>query len=308
MDGPCPPSPFAIMELSPRRSFLMGWLAGVIAFVLTISWVTTSMNLYGHMPMFLSTLLLFLLATYLGLFFGLYAFGIAKLEKSLSPIGTVVGASCLWVTLEFLRTHFLSGLPWALLGYSQYQWLQVIQFADLTGVYGVSFLLVLVNYTVFTLIRWGINQRDKSNLKTFPWHVPAITLALLACVLLYGAIQLNGVSSVGKETLTIGVVQANIDQAHKWDPAFRQETINQYASLSGAVAQDTDLIIWPEAATPFLYEREPLYQNQIKRLVRQIHTPLVFGSPTLRYHQNKQPFLLNSAYLLNVSGEYCRAL
>ena len=104
-------------------------------------------------------------------------------------------------------------------------------------------------------------------------------------------------------TLTIGAVQANIDQAHKWNEAYRQETLNRYADLSKQAANHIDLLIWPEAATPFLFEREPAYQGEILQIAHDAQSPLLFGSPTLRYEKNGSPYLLNSAYLLTSSGQ-----
>ena len=80
-------------------------------------------------------------------------------------------APCLWVALELLRTYVLSGLPWSLLGYSQYRQLDVIQIADHLGVYGVSFLVVLTNVALAELYLWLMlftNQASIRDVVLFP--------------------------------------------------------------------------------------------------------------------------------------------
>jgi apolipoprotein N-acyltransferase len=105
-----------------------------------------------------------------------------------------------------------------------------------------------------------------------------------------------------KATIQVGVVQPNIDQAVKWDQGFREETLRRYDHLTESFGYGTDLIIWPEAATPFVYEREPLYQLQLVAMATRASAPLLFGSPAVRFDTDRKPYLLNSAYLLSPEG------
>ena len=135
------------------QAFLRGWLAGFLAFTGTMYWVVIAMHLYGKVPLPISVGLMLVLAGYLGLYVGLYAWGFIRLEQRWAAAAWIA-APCLWVSLEYVRTHAFSGLPWGLLGYSQFQRLPLIQIANITGVYGVSFLIVLVNVSLFFLFRW----------------------------------------------------------------------------------------------------------------------------------------------------------
>ncbi|HET8580225.1 MAG TPA: apolipoprotein N-acyltransferase [Nitrospiraceae bacterium] len=297
----------AIDGAHPRRAFWVGWLAGLIAFIGTMFWVVTAMHLYGKMPLLASYAVMLLLTTYLGLYVALYALAIAWLRKNLSPFA-FLAAPFIWVTLELLRTHLLSGLPWALLGYSQYQWLLIIQIADLTGVYGVSFLIVLVNAAIAEVALW-IVHRFKQPLGPFPWLSPTAAALMVALTLFYGHAQLNHSQDTASasprdshRSIFIGLIQPNIDQAQKWDAAFRRATLDRYAKLTAQAAQGSALILWPEAATPFLFEQELLYRLEVMELVRTHNVPLLFGSPALRHFPNGRPYLLNSAYLLLPDG------
>ena len=293
----------AIDGLTPKQSFWWGWFGGIIGFAGTISWVITAMHSFGKVPLVISVFLMILLASYLGLYVGLYTLGVSWFKK-VGPLFLCIAAPSLWVALELLRTYLFSGFPWALLGYSQYQWLPIIQVADITGVYGISFLIVLVNVTIFQLISWTVSK-ESLGILPLPWPSLTFTVVLFCLAFFYGIWQLDRhlEQNLSAEKLTVGVVQANIDQARKWDQSFRQETVNRYDTLSRQAAQDTDLLIWPESATPFFFEREPTYQQQVARVVEETDTPLLFGSPTLRRHEDGSPYLFNSAYLLTTQGE-----
>lgn len=300
------PLHLAIAGAHPRRAFWIGWLAGLMAFVGTMFWVVTAMHLYGKMPLLASYAVMILLTTYLGLYVAFYALAIAWLRKTLCPFA-FFAAPFIWVTLELLRTHFLSGLPWALLGYSQYQWLLAIQIADLTGVYGVSFLVVLVNAALTEVGLWMVHRSRRAG--SFPWLSATAATLGVSLTLLYGQAQLNASpdaasasSGDSDRSISIGLVQPNIDQAKKWDAAFRRETLDRYARLTAQAAEGSALVIWPEAATPFLFEQEPPYRLEVMALARAYNVPLLFGSPALRHFPNGRPYLLNSAYFLSPDG------
>ncbi len=297
------PLHLAVEPVTPRRAFRIGWLSGLIGFTGTMSWVVTAMHLYGKMPLAASYAVMVLLTAYLGSYVALYAVGYAKLRRA-APSLLFLTAPGLWVSLELLRTYFLSGLPWALLGYSQYRWLAIIQFADHTGVYGVSFLIVLVNLALTELMNWLLARVRRRDQVRFAWQAPAAAVFAVTIAWAYGQNALDAhAASPDTRTLSIGLVQANIDQAHKWDVAYRQETLERYRRLTAQVADRSDLIIWPEAATPFFFELEPQYRLEVTAMAREARAPILFGSPALRYSLDRRPYLLNSAYLLSPDGQ-----
>ena len=288
---------------SPKQGFFRGWLAGIAAFTGTMYWVVIAMNQYGHMPLPVSIAVMLLLALYLGLYIGAYALAVVWVEHRKTSLAWIA-APCIWVALEFLRTYAFSGLPWGLLGYSQFRWLSIIQIADITSVYGLSFLIVLVNVSVFHTCHRLIATTTRLPEIRRPWLPLAVTLPVFLIVWAYGEGSLLRSLSApqSQPTLAIGIVQPNIDQAKKWDATYRMETLDRYARLTAPAANGTDLVLWPEAATPFLFEQEPVYQSIVKDLVVEAQVPLLFGSPVVQRHPNGRPYLLNSAYLLDTSG------
>jgi apolipoprotein N-acyltransferase len=294
----------ALNGLSRRRqAFWLGWIAGIISSTGIMAWVVTAMHTYGKVPVVFSYGIMLLLTAYLGLYVGLYSAGVVWF-RMLVPRYGLFAAPCLWVALELLRTYVLSGLPWSLLGYSQYRQLDVIQIADHLGVYGVSFLIVLTNVALAELYLWLMPLFRGFRPARLPWELVTTAAMLMGLSWAYSTsfIAREGIEP-SKATLQVGVVQPNVDQAVKWDQSFRDETLRRYDRLTESFGYGVDLVVWPEAATPFIYEREPVYQLQLLAMATRAGAPLLFGSPAVRFDSDRKPFLLNSAYLLSPDGQ-----
>ena len=131
---------FALEGKSKAKAFFFSYFIGVIFWSATIYWL-----MHVTLP---GTIVLIL---YLALYFGL--FGIIFSYFRFQTSGSLLLLPSSWVLLEYLRSHMLTGFPWALLGYSQYLNLPAIQIADITGAWGVSFLIMLINVGVYSLVR-----------------------------------------------------------------------------------------------------------------------------------------------------------
>ncbi|HEU4502628.1 MAG TPA: apolipoprotein N-acyltransferase, partial [Nitrospira sp.] len=261
---------------SSRRSqaFWLGWLAGIVSSTGIMSWVVTAMHTYGKVPLVISYIIMLLLTAYLGLFVALYSAGVVWF-RMLVPRYGLFAAPCLWVALELLRTYLFTGLPWSLLGYSQYRQLDVIQIADHLGVYGVSFLIVLTNVALAELYLWLMPLFRGFRPARLPWELVTTSAMLVGLSWAYSTslIVSEGMEQL-KTSLRVGVVQPNIDQAVKWDQAYRDETLKRYDRLTESFGYGVDLVVWPEAATPFIYEREPVYQLQLVSMASRASAPL----------------------------------
>lgn len=296
------PLHLALDQCSRQRAFWIGWWSGLLAFTGIMAWVVTAMTTYGKVPHLVSYAILILLTSYLGLYVGLYAFAVVWL-RDLIPRYGIFFAPCFWVALEWIRTYLLSGLPWCLLGYSQYRELELIQIADHTGVYGVSFLVVLVNLALAEWLLWMMPFFRRFHPVQLPWELLTMTAAFMVLSWFYSSAVLSGEGpKQAKASITVGVVQPNVDQSIKWDAAFRDETMQRFERLTAQLGTKTDLIVWPEAATPFLLEREKDYQLELISWAERARAPLLLGSPALRYYPDRRPYLLNSAYLLSPDG------
>jgi apolipoprotein N-acyltransferase len=289
----------ALKGQTVRNGLWLGGITGLFYFAGTVHWVTNSVHFYGNIPVVPASLITLLLCAYLALYPALFGAAAVSLRER-HPALFFLAAPALWTALELARTYVFSGFPWSLLGYSQYSVLTVIQFADLTGVYGVSFLIVLVNAAAAELI---IERKRFSG--------ASIVVIVMALVLAYGAIKLRA-PEPAKE-ITISVVQGNIEQDKKWNPAYQAETIGIYKRLTlEARKARPGLVIWPETATPFYFTgsriSDRLHTADLMAFVRQNEVPLLFGSPTFEVQPNRRVVGRNSAFLLTgegrLAGEY----
>lgn len=308
-----------IMNASGRGSFFLGWITGVVFFTGSLRWLTHTMVHYGHMPEWLSYPVLLLLTAYLAVYPGLFALTASFLANQRTWI-RLTALPAAWTALELTRTYLFTGFPWSALGYSQAGTLPVIQMVEFTGVYGVSFVIVFVNAALAAALAAARPTADMTipiPVASFvsmpgpplPLRGVAGPLGLAALVLLgvsvYGHWRLDQMAGAGADAapVTVAVVQGNIDQEQKWDPAFRRETIERYQTLTREQAdQPLDLVVWPEAAMPFFFERDVAYRQELLDFVVQGRTPLLFGSPAIDAGVGERPRLYNSAYLVTADG------
>ena len=288
---------YSIEGKGSYRSFKLGFLTGIVSFLGILYWILVAVHTYGNIPLVPSVLILLLLVAYLSLFIGAFAF-LTRLIQIRSGFQPILFTPFLWVALEYLRSLLLTGFPWANLSYSQYLNLPFIQMADITGAYGPSFVILLVNATLF----WILRQWPK---RIFPFKEVIVTAILLLGFLIYGYIKMGMVDRqvIQNPPLKIGLVQGDIDQSIKWDKAFQLETLKIYEKLSFRVAEEKpDLIIWPETATPFFFQDAKEYQPLVLDIPKKTSAFLLFGSPFYKIERGKVNHY-NSAYLVSPSGE-----
>jgi apolipoprotein N-acyltransferase len=278
-----------------KRPFASGFVCGCSFFATVLYWLNIVMTTYGGLNLLFALLAYLFLIVYLALYFACATWVACRFEMQLKwPV--VLTLPILWVALEYLRGNLLTGFPWALLGYSQQNFSLAIQSCDVTGVYGVSLLLVAVNCALAWLIR-----EPRSRLS---WLGAVAVLLVSISHFGYGFWR-NGQSLDQRdEQLRVALIQGNIDQALKWSPDHRQATIDKYRQLSSQAAADKpELLIWPEAATPFyLQEKSPL-AGQVRQVPVQQETYLLVGSPAYQQQAEDQYSYYNSAYLFSPAGK-----
>ena len=294
---------YAMENSSPQRAACLGFITGMVFYNSGLSWINNTLINYGGLHWVLSFGALGLLSAYLSFFIALFCYLLRRVCAS-NRIHFFLFAPVLWVSLEYLRsTHSKYGFSWLGLGYSQFQNLPVIQPAEWTGVYGVSWIILFFNSGVYLSWKcWREQNTKKWELKT-GWRILSVTLLIFAIWLVYGSQRLAHFSKNPNQKIKIGLIQGNVEQFMKWDPIYQNLVINKYRDLTLKAAQKKpDLIIWPETATPFYFEENPNETDLIRNLVREIQIPLLFGSPHRKKIKNEKIYF-NSAYLLSESGE-----
>jgi apolipoprotein N-acyltransferase len=211
-----------------------------------------------------------LISLYLAQYVAVWGLVVAWTRRRTELPLTVVAAP-IWVACEYLRCQlgFLS-LPWAQLGDSQYESLALLQIASLTGVYGLSFLIVFVNAALTEAILQG---RRGLGIPRSSW----IAALLLIAVFVHGVAVLARRPT--PESTRIAVVQGNIPQERKWDAAFRQATLEKYATLTREAARhQPTLIVWPETAVPGDVQHDARLRRAVSAIASEAGTHLLVGT------------------------------
>jgi len=270
----------ALDRQQARGVFPTAFLAGFLFFGLTLYWIV-----YVTLPGAV------VLSLYLGLYVGLFGLAFRFARARFGWAGRCVWLASFWVVLEYLRSHVMTGFPWALLAYTQASNVLAIQIADIIGAYGVSFLLVFTNTAFFEALTARGSSRAVRVLR------PAGIAAVLALWLGYGAWRL-GQDPHLSSPLKVSLVQGNIAQEIKWVPRFSQNIFSKYTLLTQIVRlkDDPDVIVWPETSFPDLLEAG-VDDAPLRKLARAVGRPLLIGSIRLDGWD-----YFNSAFLYLPSG------
>lgn len=289
------------------RVFGYAWLQGLVCYIVSLYWIEYTLHHFAGVNPILAAIPLVLLAAVMALFFGLAVWA-AQLMTARLALPIFVTLPIAWPAVEWLRTFFPIGFPWNLLGYTAYRNLELIQFAEITGVYGVSALIVFFNAVVFVVLVGRHNRRVQT------WGLGALT-ALMIAVLAFGTIRLDTLRSErpsGK--IRVGMVQGDIPQSIKWDPGFLDSSFNVYVQQTEQAArQHVDVVIWPEAAAAFFFQPgtaypprfagDAIYRDRLLNLAERTRVPILFGAPALGIAPDGMVGTYNRAYLVSSAGK-----
>ncbi len=296
---------FAIQNQTLGTVAGRGFFAGMIFYFFGLNWVTNTLVNYGNISKGLSFLILGLLAAYLSFYVALSCVLTVKWSQG-KPVYFFLLAPLVWTSLEYLRsTHATFGFSWLGLGYSQFQTLTIIQPAEITGVYGISALIVLGNAALhFSLNAW-VSRLESPDEWKMSKGVIGVTALVMGLWLGWGGWALNRTQSQidSSAKIRVGLAQGNIEQHLKWNRLYRQATMEFYKELTLQAAQEKpELIVWPEAAVPFYYSLDPLGTKYVQDIARASGVPLLFGSP---YKENVDGTLLdfNRVFLISPQGD-----
>ena len=235
---------------------------------------------------------------YGGIPFGLLLAVYARCSDRVPGAARAPLAAWSWAAMEMLRTTLFTGMPWELLGHTQFRQLWLVQIADLGGVYAISFLVALASVAFAELVA-DVRRVPLEGSDLRRRLVPVTALFLATCA--YGAHARALYAGPGREpALAVAIVQGNVPNAYRWKRAHVERTLSTYVSLTESTRKQVpDLVIWPENAVDFYLEREPLLRTQLARAAALAPGGLLVGSPRLAAEGEAR----NSAQLLGADGE-----
>jgi apolipoprotein N-acyltransferase len=289
------------------RVFGWSYLQGFAANVVGLYWIPVPLHDFANVRIEFAIFPMLLLAGAVAINTAI-AIWAAEFVARRARLPMVLTMPIAWTALEWFRTYVPASFPWNLLGYVAYRNLELIQFAEFTGVYGVSALIMFFNAVVYVVI----SRRGSTRLQT---ACLSTLTALMIAMVAFGAWRINNLKNAPSTgSFKVAMIQANIPQSLKWDPNFLPQSFKAYQDGTVDAAQrGADLIAWPEAAAAFLFQPDdrypPMlasdaqYRTALLTLAKNVGKPILFGAPALAVKDDRVAGFYNRAYLVNAKGE-----
>jgi apolipoprotein N-acyltransferase len=291
-----------LLPAKPLQGFLLAYVCGILWYGGTCYWIYSTMRQYGgvNAPAAVGILVLFCL--YLALYHG--AFGLLiSLFANGSPFSrrALVLVPVTWVAVELARTR-ITGFPWDLLGVAQVDNIPLARIAAATGVYGVSFEIMIVS-TAWAAV--FLVHRDKRQ---------SLLIASIAATVVLQAGQLMPAPALHADKSAV-LVQANVPilEGADWTRDYFNTTLSELSALSlnpnsssAAQSSHADLIVWPESPAPF-YSSDPLFRNALSSIAREANTWVLAGGigvTNASQNPDRPTTIYNSAQLVSPTGEW----
>jgi apolipoprotein N-acyltransferase len=316
-----------LLPATPAQAFLLAYCCGILWYAGTCYWIYNTMRQYGGVGTAAALGLLFLFCLYLALYHGAFGLLISLLANRARSeaqstrnegAGTSPGTRLVlllspfvWVAVELARTR-ITGFPWDLLGIAQVDNIPLSRIATVTGVYGLSFEIMVVNTALAAafVIRGERSKRGQ--------RIP-LRLATIGAVIVLQAGRLISPPAVPTDH-TARLVQANIPilQGGDWTKEYFDGTVRDLGMVSlnkpgenqagsgGAAVTHPDLIAWPESPAPF-YATDPAFRDSVSNIAREAQTWVLVGNLGVRNASEtpqRATELYNSGSLVSPGGEW----
>jgi apolipoprotein N-acyltransferase len=284
-----------LQPATPIQAFLLSYVCGILWYAGTCYWIFDTMRHFGGLSAPVAVLALFLFCCYLGLYHGFFGLLLSLLTwPGRDYRRPLVLAPFLWVAVELARTR-ITGFPWNLLGIAQVDNAALCRLAGFTGVYGISFEILLVNVALAAAF---LVPREKRG---------AMLVAALAAGTVLQAGKLVEPPTEKPDHLAL-LVQQNIPVSASWTPVYFQNTLNDLIDLTtksaATSASRIDLIVWPESPAPF-FANDGKFRDAVGGMARATKAWTITGSigngPPV---PGKEASAFNSAALVSPDGEW----
>jgi len=312
-----------LLPARPGQAFLLAYACGILWYAGTCYWIYNTMRQYGGVGTLAAAGLLFLFCLYLAIYHGVFGLLISLLASpdagdATNPFSrrALLLAPFAWVAVELARAR-ITGFPWNLLGISQVDNIPLAHIATVTGVYGLSFEIMVVNTALAAafVLRTARGERSKRK---------PLLLATAAAIVVLQAGQLISPPALPTDH-TARLVQQNIPvlQGGDWTKEYFEGTLRDLGRISlsapdlnvtgqeqppaaSARSVRPDLIVWPESPAPF-YSTDPMLRDTVSNIARQAQTWMLVGSLGIRNAgetPERATELFNSGSLVDPAGEW----
>jgi apolipoprotein N-acyltransferase len=292
-----------LSRASAGGAFLAGAAYGAVFFAAVVPWVVGAVAAYFSAGVVAATAFGALIcALFVSGWVGLFAVAARTLLRR-GRWQAFLGIPALWVAYELARATLLTGLPWELLGHSQWQRLSLIQVADLGGVYALSFVIAAVNVGIYLVVRTATRTARPRRLARAAAPL-AVALALVASCVVYGDWRIARTTETSpQDTAILALAQGDLPASWRWERSNAERNLLAYVGLSRrAIAEShPDLLIWPEYAVTLYPERDAGLLTALRELAHRTPAGLIFGAPRVVEEPSHTRYF-NSAYHIATTG------
>jgi len=280
---------------SPRDSFKIGHMFGFVYFVSLLWWIVALVPSADiKIPGVMSPALI-LIGLYLGLFSGLFMWLMSRFAQF--RVGAMLlGAPALWVLIEVVRSSGELAFPWGNVGYALVESPPMIQITSITGLFGLTWLVLMINVLLASVVVLRMRAR-----------VISVTAAvvLVFAVWWYGHTSISNWNDVQRPTVSVAIVQPDIDLAIKWKPEFKDSTLRLIERLSReAASTGAEFVIFPETSAPVYIENDSRYKNTLVNLATELQVAIYIGFLDHRYNGPDDALnIFNSSGVFDPSGQ-----
>ncbi len=299
----CVPFFVYIFKTDQKQALLCALFTGLGHFLLQLYWIVFVLGHYGGLPLYLSVPALLLLALYMAGYVLLFVPVARLFVRCFSPTVCLLLLPALWVGLDSLRSVLFSGFPWMDLGYGLAEVPLLYQSADIWGIAGLSFLVLLVNSFFALCFTRGASWGSRFRL--------AFPLCLICLVTgFYSGWRWQDMDSRVRnaDSISVGIVQGNVDQGQKWSASRLGRTVQDYVKQSRKLMMlqgslRPDLLVWPETSMPFFPVNHP-FLPPVERMLQTEKVMLLAGAPWVERDTGKagKPRYYNSAVFFDENG------
>jgi apolipoprotein N-acyltransferase len=222
-------------------------------------------------------------------------------RRTINTTWAVVSFPFIWISMEWLYALGELAFPWLHLGNTQTYHLEKIQYADITGVYGISFWVLLLNVLVYFLVRSIQTSHSRRRQGT-------LITVILAVYIAPNFYKGTPLPPAEKPTISIGIVQPNINPWNKWEGANtfqgRWAQVESYLELMKQHVNDSlDVFVLPESAILLNLPQYPEQMQAFQQVVDDLQVSVITGYVRIQFYpQDEAP--VSSSTLRGTTTRY----